>query len=49
MVRRGDDPLYDDRMKTVEQFIPDFDGKCGERIAKYILDDFFNKFPDRKR
>lgn len=40
MVARSEDPLYDARMRTVEEFIPDFDGRCGERIGRYIIDDY---------
>lgn len=44
MVAKGEDPLYEKRMCTVEEFIPVFDGKNGMRIADRIIADFQEKF-----
>ena len=43
MVEQGEDPLYQKRMNTVEEYIPVFDGKNGMRIVDKILDDYGSK------
>lgn len=43
MIERGEDPLFEDRMSTVRDLIPVFDGENGKRIADKILDDFHQK------
>lgn len=43
MISRGEDPLCEARMRILEEYIPDFDGKCGQRIGEFILNDFKKK------
>ena len=43
MVERGEDPLFEDRICTVNDLIPVFDGENGKRIADKIIDDFHRK------
>lgn len=44
MIKSGDDPLYEKRMHTVNEYVPIFDGRNGERIADKIIDDFCSKY-----
>lgn len=43
LIERNEDPMYEKRMCTVAEFISEFDGKNGMRIADKIVDDFYNR------
>lgn len=43
MIARGEDPLYEDRMRTFEEYLPNFDGRYGARIGEFIIEDYLCK------
>lgn len=43
MVRMGEDPMYEQRKKAKERYVPTFDGKNGLRIKELIEEKFFEK------
>lgn len=43
MIYEGKDPLYNRRMKTMENYISSFDGENGKRIKDYIIDQYLCK------
>ncbi len=43
MIRAGSDPMYEQRKKAKERYVPNFDGKNGQRIKAIIETKFFEK------
>lgn len=43
MIYHGEDPLYDKRMDTLKEHLPDVDGCIGERIKEYLIDQFLQE------
>lgn len=43
LIRASEDPMYEQRKKAKEKYVPNFDGKNGQRIKEFIEKKFFEK------